>query len=285
MKADKDVSFTNYPGLEGTNSSRKNINISKEWNTYVFEGTPEDKWIDNGRHAFVLYGPSEKDFTLSIGDFNIQFDTDVELFAHWTKNNYSTGTVLNIEGFQYIVIEQKDNDKYLVIRKESIGNKNFQSTPRADGQNQNTYEGSKIDNYLENNWYNSLSSTMKAAIQTTSIKQASYATYNDPDSKQETGYNDQVYNTIDRHVFLPSVSEIGKVVDLKNPDKVKAFLNGTYLWTRDSSLGDAHDAEYLSANNGSLDSSYVLARNGVRPVFVIDLSKVNYTVTGTVNYK
>lgn len=212
------------------------------------------------------------------------------LTAQW-KEAYSAGTTLNIEGSQYIVIEQKDNDKYLVIKKESIGSKKFQSTYdrstglRSDGENASTYEGSEIDNYIENEWYNGLSSTMKMAIQATNIKQASYKTYNDPDSKQETGYNIQVYNTISRHAFLPSVSEIGKAVNLKNPDKVKAFLNGTSIWTRDSYQGNALAAEYLSAGSGSLSTNRVYGTFGVRPAFVIDLSKVDYTVTGTVNYK
>lgn len=191
---------------------------------------------------------------------------------------------LDIEGTKYVVLEERKNNQALVMTASSIGNKAFQSSYdgntylRTDGQNANTYEGSEIDNYLENDWYNSLSSTMKSAIQPTSIKQASYATYNDPDSKQETGYNGQVYNTISRHAFLPSVREIGKVVDLKNPDKVKAFLNGDYLWTRDSCQGDAHYVEYLSAYRGSLDFGYVDRARGVRPAFVIDLSQVDYYV-------
>lgn len=185
---------------------------------------------------------------------------------------------LDIEGTKYVVLEERENNQALVMTASSIGNKKFQSTARADGQNANTYEGCEIDNYLENNWYNSLSSTMKSAIQPTSIKQASYATYNDPDSKQETGYNGQVYNTISRHAFLPSVSEIGNVVDLKNPDKVKAFLNGNYIWTRDSSQGYANCAESLHANRGSLGCNYVDSANGVRPAFVIDLSQVNHSV-------
>jgi len=182
---------------------------------------------------------------------------------------------LNIEGTKYVVLEERENNQALVMTASSIGNKQFQSTARADGQNKNTYEGSEIDNYLENEWYNSLSSTMKASIQTTNIKQASYTKANDPDSKQETGYEGQVYNTISRHAFLPSVDEIGKVVDLKN---VKAFLNDTSIWTRDSYQGYADAAEFLSANRGSLSSSGVHATHGVRPAFVIDLSQVNHSV-------
>lgn len=203
-----------------------------------------------------------------------------------TEGGSSGGTVttpselktLNIEGTKYVVLEERENNQALVMTASSIGKRKFQSSARSDGQNKNTYEGSEIDNYLENNWYNSLSSTMKAAIQTTSIKQASYATYNDPDSKQETEYNGQVYNTIDRHAFLPSVSEIGKAVDLKNPDKVKAFLNDDHLWTRDSCQSYNYCAEYLSTTSNSLYFNPVNLVFGVHPAFVVDLSGVNYSV-------
>lgn len=199
--------------------------------------------------------------------------------------NVTAGDILDIKGKGYIVLEKQGNSQALVVTADSIVNRPFQPSSRSDGQNQNTYEGSEIDNYLENDWYNSLSSTMKAAIQTASIKQASYSTGNDPDSKQETGPNGQVYNTISRHAFLPSVDEIGKVVDLKNPDKVKAFLNGTSIWTRDNYQGLANRAESLNSGNGSLNFRNVDSTYGVRPAFVIDLSKIDYTEAGHVDYK
>lgn len=209
--------------------------------------------------------------------------------AQWEKA-YSAGDTLDIEGAKYVVLEQKENNQALVMTADSIGVRVFQSNYnrntglRPDGQNANTYEDSDIDNYLENEWYNSLSSTMKAAIQTTNIKQASYIVYYGPDTKQETGPNGQIYNTISRHVFLPSVSEIGKAVDFNNRDKVIAFLS-TSIWARDSTLDDACDAVYLGAVDGRLHGYYVSFTYDVCPAFVIDLSKVNYTVTGTVNYK
>ena len=185
---------------------------------------------------------------------------------------------LDIEGTKYVVLEERENNQALVMTANSIGEKKFQSSDRSDGQNQNTYEGSEIDNYLENDWYNGLSSAMKSAIQSTSIKQASYATNGDPDSKQETGYKGQVYNTISRHAFLPSVDEIGKVVDLKNPDKVRAFLNGTDIWTRDGYHGFANYAVFLSNGTGDLFGYPEDNAFGVRPAFVIDLSQVNHSV-------
>lgn len=187
---------------------------------------------------------------------------------------------LDIEGTKYVVLEERENNQALVMTASNIGKKSFQANYdrntylRPDGQNANTYEGSEIDNYLENEWYNNLSSTMKTAIQATNIKQASYDYYL---NKQETGYNGQVYNTISRHAFLPSVSEIGKVVDLKNPDKVRPLLY-TSIWTRDSYQGFANNAMDLDANSGSLindDVNYILS---MRPTFVVDLTQVNYSV-------
>lgn len=209
----------------------------------------------------------------------------VETGENIVPKQVKASDTIDIEGTKYIVLEERENNQALVMTASIICSKEFQSTARADGQNQNTYEGSEIDNYLENNWYKGLSAKMRNAIQPTSIKQASYATYNDPDSKQETGFKGQVYNAISRHAFLPSVSEIGKVVDLKNPDKVKVFLNGDYLWTRDSYQGHARSAEYLSAYSGNLHNFYVINTGDVRPAFVIDLSKVDYTVAGHVDYK
>ena len=197
----------------------------------------------------------------------------------------TAGDTLDIEGVKYVVLEEHGNNQALVMTASSIGKREFQLSARSDGQNDNTYEGSEIDNYLENEWYNSLSSTIKVAIQKTNIKQASYATSNDPDSKQETGYNGQVYNTISRHEFLPSISEIGKAVDLKNSNKVKAFLNDASIWTRNSCQGYANIVMCLTSGDGGLFNPTVKYKYGVRPAFVIDLSQVDYKVAGHTDYK
>lgn len=216
-------------------------------------------------------------------------DHIVETGENITKKE--PGDMLNIEGTKYVVLEERKNNQALVMTASSIGHKAFQAKQdrhtylRPDGQNPNTYEGSEIDNYLEKEWYNSLSSVMKSAIQTTNIKQVSYAKNYDPDSKQETGPNGQVYNTISRHVFLPSAREIGKVVDLKNKDKVKAFSNGIHTWTRDSYQDSGLNAMILNFYMGCLSANSVDFTPGTRPAFVIDLSKVDYTEAGHVDYK
>ena len=203
---------------------------------------------------------------------------DFTLTAQWSKP-YKKGSILNIEGTKYIVLEEKEDDKALVMPVNSIGNRAFQSTSRSDNLNFNTYEGSEIDSYLENNWYNSLPSAMKMAIQATNIKQASYSD-NYLNAKQDTGPNGQLYNTISRHVYLPSVEEISKVVNLSNSEKIKSFLNGTSSWTRDSYQRSALPVMILDADDGYLSNNDVYMSYGVRPTFVIDLSKIDYSAVG-----
>lgn len=269
------------------------------------------------------------------------------------QNGYATGTVLEIEGMKFIVMSQTDDDTYLVIDGESIGNIQYQpnvdsdgnykvgtyETPdakRPDGQYSNTYEGSYIDNYLENTWYKQLPEKLQKAILTTNIKQISYRDfahnpkwkYFDPNGgsnnawyynegttenprwviynkatytqgtfplncwkQSNKGYNNETYNTITRHVYLPSVEEISNLVDLNNANKVYSFLKGTnnslyHMWFRDGYTSSPYIALVLSSSTSSLYyDNIAIIWIGVRPAFTIDLSKVNATVVDTVKYK
>lgn len=272
------------------------------------------------------------------------------------QNGYATGTVLEIEGMKFIVMCQKDDDTYMLIDGESLGNIRYQpnvdsdgnykvgtyETPdekRPDGQYSNTYEGSYIDNYLENTWYKQLPEKLQKAIQATDIKQAAYNNtssnpkwrwfdpnggsngdwyYNEgttenpkwviyykasfPDDAQgayplncwkysEKGYNNTTYNTISRHVFLPSVEEVSNLVDLNNANKVYNFLKGTnnsanHMWFRDSNSSSPRNAMILYYYNRSMSNDYVASPwFGVRPAFTVDLSTVSASVVGSVNYK
>ena len=247
-------------------------------------------WYDAPENGNIVYDSNGK----CINNGNYWKDSsyvnpnNLTVYAQWKKMSYSAGTVLNIEGSDYIVMSRTDDDKYLVIRKDSIGDRAFQSSTRIDGQNRNTYEDSEIDNYLENDWYNSLSTSMKVAIDPTDIKQSSYSNFNDFNSKQETGYNGQIYNIIKRHVFLPSVNEIENVVDLNKSFSIYGFVgHNKNIWTRDSiqNSNEKIEAFYGNYRVSGATTYKSNAKAGVRPTFVIDLSKVNYTVAGTVNYK
>ena len=272
------------------------------------------------------------------------------------QNGYATGTVLEIEGMKFIVMSQTDDDTYMLIDGESLGNMQYQpnvdsdgnykvgtyETPdekRSDGQYSNTYEGSYIDNYLENTWYKQLPEKLQKAILATEIKQAAYNNtssnpkwrwfdpnggsngdwyYNEgttenpkwviyykasfPDDAQgvyplncwkysEKGYNNTTYNTISRHVFLPSIEEVSNLVDLNNANKVYDFLKGTndsvsHMWFRDSNSSSPRSALKLDCDNRSMDSNSVTNTwIGVRPAFTVDLSTVSASVLDSVNYK
>lgn len=290
IKSDSPMTFE-YWGLESTSAlSLYDLKTDSKWKAITVYTTLTDA-ILSGPCSLAFYTLSSTG-TYYVGDVSLVLDSDVELFAHWKKRVYSQGDVVNIEGNQYVVLDNNYGDKRLVISKDRICQKAFQSKARSDGKPQNTYEGSEIDNYLENEWYNSLSSTMKSAIQLSKIKQSSYSKEKipytidpSPSSKQETGYNGQVYNTLNRHVYLPSVSEVGYVVDLNNPESMKSFLN-CYIWTRDSYQLIQNQVINLSSNSGNVVRDIPEnAGNGIRPTFVIDLFEADATVVDTVHYK
>ena len=308
-------------------------------------------WYDTPENGNIVYDSNGK----CINNGNYWKDSsyvnpnNLTVYAQWKKAPYSTGTVLNIEGNDYIVMGQTEDENYRLISGTSIGNMQYQpnvdsdgnykvgtyETPnemRPDGQYSNTYEGSYIDNYLENTWYKQLPEKLQKAIQATNIKQSAYNKvssnpkwrwfdpnggenndwyYNEgttenpkwvrydkanyPEDAQGAyplncwkysgkGYNNTTYNTISRHVFLPSVEEVSNLVDLNNANKVYDFLKGTnnsvyHMWFRDSKANSPCLAMSLSYDPLSMDNINVLATwVGVRPAFVIDLSQVNYSV-------
>ena len=295
-------------------------------------------------------------FTANPANF-MTADTYNDTLTFKAQNGYATGTVLEIEGMKFIVMAQTDDDTYMLIDGESLGNMQYQpnvdsdgnykvgtyETPdekRPDGQYSNTYEGSYIDNYLENTWYKQLPEKLQNAIQATDIKQAAYNNtssnpkwrwfdpnggsngdwyYNEgttenpkwviwykaniPDDAQgayplncwkysEKGYNNTTYNTISRHVFLPSVEEVSNLVDLNNANKVYNFLKGTnnslyHMWFRDSNSSSPRHAMYLNYDFRSMNDDADVTNTwiGVRPAFTVDLSTVSASVVDSVNYK
>lgn len=221
----------------------------------------------------------------------------VETGENITKKevNVKAGDIVEIDGNKYIVIEQKEKDAAFVMTVKNIDKRvfhqmdNFDDEQRQDGKNPNTYEGSDIDNYLENDWYNGLSSTMKSSIQRTNIKQSAYHTNVNPDDKRETGYKGQTYNIITRHIFLPSVEEIEKLLNIYNNSKVIEFLDGDWsFWLRDAASDNGRFVRKIYSKTATVydwRTSHVYYDEGVRPAFVIDLSKIDYTEVGHVDYK
>lgn len=207
-----------------------------------------------------------------------------KLTAQW-KEIYSMGTILNIDGIEYMVIERQEDGNYLVMTTKSIRENKFGPYFRQDRWNRNCYENSEIDDYLENTWYKGLSTKMQNAIQSTEIRQVSYSD-NKLDAEEENGYYYQVYNTISRHVFLPSIKDMAKVVDLSNGEKVKNFLNGEVaVLSRDGHKNYENVVMTVYYDSNHIFTARTEDSVNTRPAFVIDLSKIDYTVTNVIKLR
>lgn len=199
-----------------------------------------------------------------------------------------SGTIVKIEEKDYVVLEQKEDDKYLVMAAKNVAEKMFQdhctyrvkteTQVRPDGQPSNLYEGSRIDKYLERFWYSRLSPEMKAAIQKTAIQQKAF------DSKF-VEQNDITSRIIVRHVFLPGLDEIMNAMNLQDKNEFREFINNENFWTRDMYVWKLYSCRvkgqqvlYLNAKKGDIFASAVQFKSGVRPTFVIDLSKIGYDI-------
>lgn len=281
---------------------------------YSENGTYAQKWIvvnKNGKYQIIsAVNPNFvldlSNATLDGGDFGVvQLYYDNGTFAQrWVfEKIYTPGTIVNIDNNDYIMLQHKERNKYLLLKRKVVGmrafNESYDSNTylRSDGKYTNTYENSEIDKYLENDWYERLSNEVKNAIQISDIKQTAYNSPSnmfdsilDDWSISDVGYNAQTYTVLQRHVYLPNMEELGQFINLNNKDSIKTYLktvNDTEIysiWTRDVDFKKAN-ALHLNAFYGCLDNSPTQYTYHIAPAFVIDLSKIDYTVTGSVNYK
>lgn len=289
-------------------SSKRKIQLYSENGTYA------QKWIvvnKNGKYQIIsAVNPNFvldlSNATLDGGDFGvIQLYYDNRTAAQrWVfEKIYTPGTIVNIDNNDYIMLQHKERNKYLLLKRKVVGmrafNESYDSNTylRSDGKYTNTYENSEIDKYLENDWYERLPNEVKNAIQISDIKQTAYNSPSnmfdstlDDWSISDVGYNAQTYTALQRHVYLPNMEELGQFINLNNKDSIKTYLktvNDTEIysiWTRDVDSKKAN-ALHLNAFYGCLDNSPTQYTYHIAPAFVIDLSKIDYTVTGSVNYK
>ena len=275
-----------------------------------------------------------------------------------TPDIHPTGTVLKYQGYEMIVLKRIDNNQYLVMIKDNIGNIKWQpnqdkngnydlgytldsavNQKRFDGMDSNTYENSYIDNYLENNWYTNLPLKLKKSIQISDIKQNSYKNgysnskwawlcpdntgkndwyYNEGTNtnkkwvhnqivnvsddengvyplygltKCDTNFEGKTYNIISRHVYLPSVEEADELVNLNSANSVLSFVkkvnhnSSSSVWTRDSKYNSQTKVVFINKDCRSIDFPTIVQNNGVHPCFVIDISKIDYTIREYLNFK
>lgn len=171
-----------------------------------------------------------------------------------------------------------------------------------------TYAGGTLDNYLNNTWYGTLTSTAKAAIVDKTFRQDSwywgnsgnpdysgyYGTSNPGTNSYTVSLGSTTYgSSITRHVYALSVQDvIDYVTDtsitdgkLQNYNIWKMFYNTTsqpstlYIhWSRSASADYSDFAFFVHGDHGSLRNSTVTHSYACRPALQIDLSKIAFTV-------
>lgn len=327
--------ITNENGVALNNTN----NVALQYNMDTDTGTKSSNLTFNYNKNDALYTDTYSDqlnFTAQIG--------------------LGSGTKINIGDKKYTILEQVGDNQYLVMERDVIGNIQYNPNvdengnykigtyeipgARLDGNNASLYEDSYIDKYLNNTYFNTLSTEIQNAIVDTTIKQNfysfsgignnwSYGTKTDAEGEwtgwwynegisespswvrypnhtpvagnegayplrcstlQSKGHNGVESNKISRKIFLPSVEELSKVVNLSDELEVYNFLKNTngslsHMWLRDSRSENATDALYLCYGFRSLNNYHVTFTSiGVRPAYVLDLSRVTYNMEGKVNF-
>lgn len=170
----------------------------------------------------------------------------------------TTGTVLTIEGQEYIVIENVQGNQYKVLSSDAVWK-------RFDDNRSNNYATSTIADYLDNDYYNNLPESIKNAVVKTPIQQTELNTYA---FINPTNWGEKT-DAGTHKVFIPSWDEVTKVYGTSHY-KLKAYAPDSWTWLRDIYSNDV----LIVDRNGILDNSVPHINLYVRPAFVIDLSKV-----------
>lgn len=166
-----------------------------------------------------------------------------------------------------------------------------------------SYVGSDLDTYLNTTWYNTLTSTVKAAIVPESRTQYMYQYYDEPNTPNTPTYTYQYqYNWSDlnyenvnltdsilignRNIFALDLKDIfdyfGKVCITSNElmelwTNQTSAVRGKYLWLSSASADYPDGAWLVSGPYGYLNYFDVDLAFAVRPAFNLDLSKINFT--------
>lgn len=205
---------------------------------------------------------------------------------------------IEIDGKEYRVLEKISDTKYLVMSMDFIDARTFQEydspfSIRDDGKAINTYSGSDIDKFLEG-IYQKMPQSTKNAIIPVKIQQDVYVREGTmvKRNREIPAYNKvSSSDSIVRHIFLPSIEEIGNAIDLDNEDAVLDFLHEAGdslqhkdIWTRDRLLfgGESWNTNTavmtIMQHFCSVFFDDVQMVHGVRPALVVDISKLSKEV-------
>lgn len=208
---------------------------------------------------------------------------------------------------QYRVLGINGNVAKLLGMSDISTSQKYNATSKTgtftNGTTGQSYVGSDLDTYLNTTWYNTLTSTVKAAIVPESRTQYMYQYYNEPNTPNTPTYTYQYqYNWFDsnyenanltdsilignRNIFALDLKDIfdyfGKVCITSNElmelwTNQTSAVNGKYWWLSSAYADYSGGAWYVGGAGGCLGCDVVAAARAVRPAFNLDLSKINFT--------
>lgn len=190
--------------------------------------------------------------------------------ATTTLGNKSVGSIVKLKENGVLVdfyVAKHDYEnglngsgRTLVVRKDCYDTRQWHTS------NVNAYATSAIDTWLNNTYKNLLDADIRGVIGTTKIKYT-------------PGNGNTTVGTLERAIFLLSVTELGKTASYANTEGTAlsiasslqiAYLNGSAVvqWTRSPNTGGTGSAYYLYTDGG-VNSNYCYNTSGSRPAFTL----------------
>ena len=190
--------------------------------------------------------------------------------ATTTLGNKSVGSIVKLKENGVLVdfyVAKHDYEnglngsgRTLVVRKDCYDTRQWHTS------NVNAYATSAIDTWLNSTYKNLLDADIRGVIGTTKIKYT-------------PGNGNTTVGTLERAIFLLSVTELGRSASYANTEGTAlsiasslqiAYLNGSAVvqWTRSPSTSSANYAYYLSTS-GDVNSVNCNITHGSRPAFTL----------------
>ena len=190
--------------------------------------------------------------------------------ATTTLGNKSVGSIVKLKENGVLVdfyVAKHDYEnglngsgRTLVVRKDCYDTRQWHTS------NVNAYATSAIDTWLNSTYKNQLDADIRGVIGTTKIKYT-------------PGNGNTTVGTLERAIFLLSVTELGRSASYANTEGTAlsiasslqiAYLNGSAVvqWTRSPYTNGTSSAYYLSTN-GNVSSLSCSHTHGSRPAFTL----------------
>ena len=190
--------------------------------------------------------------------------------ATTTLGNKSVGSIVKLKENGVLVdfyVAKHDYEnglngsgRTLVVRKDCYDTRQWHTS------NVNAYATSAIDTWLNSTYKNLLDADIRGVIGTTKIKYT-------------PGNGNTTVGTLERAIFLLSVTELGKTASYANTEGTAlsiasslqiAYLNGSAVvqWTRSPNTNNTNYAYYLNTN-GNVNNYYFNNTYGSRPAFTL----------------